>query len=286
MKKFKKFLRFILIIVFILSALYTAFTYYREQKDDIVYNEVDKYIDSIELPTVPTIEDTTDKKAPVLGPEVEIIPNYQIDYDWDSLVSKNKDIVGWMYIPDNDYINYPVVQGTNNDYYLNHDYLKKWNANGAAFVDYKYNSLCLSKVVYGHNMNRDSSKPMFTSLKLWKEEDYFNSHRYLYFTDVTGKTTKYLIFALAGLDVRDDDTFDYLQMFFETEEELRTWLEYLEEKSIIYDLDGRTVDYKANELLVLSTCDRTFGFGKNGRLVMFCVNVSNNEVNLDGIELP
>lgn len=282
----KKMLRFLLIIIIIISGLYTAYSYYREQKDDIVYENIDKYINNVELPTIPNIEDDTEKKAPILGIDgFKIFEDYQIDYDWDELLEKNKEIVGWLYVPDNEYINFPVVKGTNNSYYLNHDYTRKWNANGAAFVDYRYDNLDLSRVIYGHNMSRDTRMPMFTSIKLWLEEDYFNSHRYLYFTHADGKTVKYLIFAVGGFNVYDDD-FDYLQTFFETEEELNFWLEQLQGYCTFYDLKGRIIDFRADELLVLSTCDRRVGFGKNGRRVLFCVNVSNNEVNLEGVELP
>ena len=45
------------------------------------------------------------------------------EVDWDSLKEKNSDIIGWILMPDSE-ISFPIVQGQDNSYYLNHTYLK------------------------------------------------------------------------------------------------------------------------------------------------------------------
>ena len=50
--------------------------------------------------------------------------------DYSSVVKVNTDTVGWIKVP-NTNIDYPVVQYINNDYYLNHDFDKKYNYRGA-----------------------------------------------------------------------------------------------------------------------------------------------------------
>ena len=264
----RKFLRVLLICVVLISALCTMCSLMNEQADNSAYDDMDRYLGAQEVVIVP-------------DNEKDNVFEYQINYEWEELLSINKEIVGWIYIPDNDYINYPVVKGTNNSFYLNHDYARKWNANGAAFVDYRYNNLCLNKIIYAHNMSRSSSRPMFTSLTDWADEEYFNSHRILYYTDANGITSKYLIAGVCGFNVNKEKTFSYLDMSFETEEEFREWVEYIKQNSQYFDLGDNEIEYRADEVLTLSTCDSRFGYFNNrstGRRVLFCVNLTNNEL--------
>ena len=269
----RKVIRIILAIVILISGTYAYVGYTQELQDNKVYQDVDKYIQSTEpIPNgdevviFPGVSDNT----------VDIVSKYQMDYKWDDLVAMNDDIVGWIYIPGNDVINFPVVQGRDNSFYLNHDYKGDWNADGAAFVDYRYNRLSLSKIIYGHNMNLSATKPIFTTIMSWKDKAYFDSHRTLYYTEKDGMTSEYLIVAVAHFNVLANEEYSYLDYFFETEEEFRGWLRYIEEHSFFYDLGDNTVDYRADEVIVLSTCDRRIGHNGSGRTILFCVNLTNN----------
>ncbi len=71
-----------------------------------------------------------------------------------SLRDVNKDIYGWIYIPDTK-INYPILKGSDNDYYLNHAYNGEVVPIGSIFADF----ICQDKladnynlVLYGHNV--------------------------------------------------------------------------------------------------------------------------------------
>ena len=268
----KNALRAILAIIILITGTYALFGYSQEQKDNKVYEGVEQYINSFADPNEIVIFPGQDETG------LEIVSKYQQSYDWEGLLNINKDIVGWLYIPDNDVINFPIVKGSNNSYYLNHDYTKKWNGDGAAFVDYKNNKYSLSKVIYGHNMSLSSTKPIFTTIVNWKDEEYFNSHRTLYYTDANGMTKKYLIVALAHFNVAAKEEYSYLDTMFETEEDFRGWIEYIKEHSRYYDLGDNTIDYRADEVMVLSTCDRKLGYSSNGRSILFCVNLTNNEL--------
>ena len=269
-------MRAILAIIILISGTYAFFGYSQEQADNSVYEDLDQFIN----PTGPNIANPEDVfNFPEQGENnMELVSKYQYDYDWESLLAINKDIVGWIYVPDNDIINFPVVQGTNNSYYLTHDYTKQWNGNGNAFVDCKYSKWCVNKVIYGHNMTLSSTNPIFTTITKWKDKEYFDSHRTLYYTDANGLTKKYLIVAIAHFNVAAKDEYSYLQNFFETEEEFRGWVDYIEDHSTYYDLGEHTIDYRADEVIVLSTCDRKIGYGQNGRSILFCVNLTNNEL--------
>jgi len=82
--------------------------------------------------------------------------------DWDALRAINPDIVGWIVVPGTD-ICYPIVQGTDNAWYLGYTFSEERNASGAIFLDSRNDSRFSDghSLIYGHNM-RDGS--MFAQL--------------------------------------------------------------------------------------------------------------------------
>lgn len=78
------------------------------------------------------------------------------------LFAINEDYVGWITVEGTD-VNYPVVLGNDNDYYLDRNFYKEADKVGAIFMDYRHSRDTLGKntIIYGHNM-RDNS--MFSSL--------------------------------------------------------------------------------------------------------------------------
>ena len=73
--------------------------------------------------------------------------------DWKALKEKNPEVVGWILIPDTD-ISYPIVQGSDNSYYLNHTFEKKENYAGAIFMDAGADASFQDRntIIYGHNV--------------------------------------------------------------------------------------------------------------------------------------
>ena len=59
--------------------------------------------------------------------------------DFDKLKSINPDIIGWIY-SEGTVIDYPVVQGSDNDYYLRRLLDGSYNIAGTIFMDYKNSS--------------------------------------------------------------------------------------------------------------------------------------------------
>ncbi|MBQ4030924.1 MAG: class B sortase [Bacilli bacterium] len=84
----------------------------------------------------------------------------------------NNDTVGWLKI-DGTSINYPIVQGNDNKYYLTHDYSKKKNSAGWIFMDYRNSMKDQNIVIYGHH-RKDGI--MFGDVdKLMKKKFYDNN---------------------------------------------------------------------------------------------------------------
>lgn len=86
----------------------------------------------------------------------------------------NPQIIGWIHIDDTT-IDYPVVQGTDNDYYLNHNVYGEDTICGSIFMDVK-NQLgepMQNYILYGHRMNDNS---MFGHVTKFLKEDFWNDH--------------------------------------------------------------------------------------------------------------
>jgi sortase B len=85
--------------------------------------------------------------------------------DFDALRAINPNVVGWIVIPGTQ-ISYPVVQGTDNAWYLRHTFSGERNASGAIFLDYRNRADFSDSqiILHGHNM-RDGS--MFAPLHGW-----------------------------------------------------------------------------------------------------------------------
>lgn len=89
------------------------------------------------------------------------------------LSRQSKDYFGWISVDDSD-INFPIVKGEDNQYYLDHDYLQNQSVFGSIYVDFRvhdYQDNYL--VVYGHSVHY---KQMFGLLNNYQDPAYFESH--------------------------------------------------------------------------------------------------------------
>lgn len=107
-----------------------------------------------------------------------------LELDLAALQQTNPDVKGWIAIPDT-VISYPITQGADNDYYLNHTWNHEWNSAGSIFLEHlispdftDYNTL-----IYGHRMNNDT---MFTGLHGYKSLEFWQTHPYVYILTPTG----------------------------------------------------------------------------------------------------
>lgn len=93
--------------------------------------------------------------------------------DEGALKKQNADYLFWLYIPGTE-IDYPVVRHEDNQYYLNHTFLREENPCGSIFADSgTVTGLEENTVINGHNM-RDGS--MLGGLKKYEKQQYFQEH--------------------------------------------------------------------------------------------------------------
>ncbi len=94
-----------------------------------------------------------------------------------SLAQINPDIYGWISV-EGTTIDYPLVQGEDNDYYLNHAYTGEFLPNGSIFVDYRnYEDIMknFNTVMYGHNI---TSGAMFHDVEKFIKDATYQEYFY------------------------------------------------------------------------------------------------------------
>ena len=164
--------------------------------------------------------------------------------DFTALREVNDDVLGWILIP-NTVISYPLLQGEDNQYYLNHTWKKWTSAVGAIFMDSQNNPNLtdFNTIVYGHRMNNGS---MFASLKNYKKQSYWQAHPCVYITGDHG-SYKYDIFAAYEVSTQGIT----YQLGFSGEADKQEFLDGCMAQSVI---DTGIVPTVHDRILTLSTC--------------------------------
>ncbi|MBC8544307.1 MAG: class B sortase [Clostridia bacterium] len=175
----------------------------------------------------------------------------------EKLRETNPDVVGWIQVPDT-LIDYPVLQTTDNDYYLTKNFYREYNSAGSIFMDYR-NDLSAGRdnlVLYGHRM-KDTS--MFGNITKFLKEDFFREHpRFTFITD--GHVYTCEIFAV----YQTTTDFEYNRVGFDSDTDYLNFIEECRRHSK-YATDV-TVGPE-DTIITLSTCDYALDKEK-GRLVM------------------
>ena len=168
---------------------------------------------------------------------------------FEELSAINDETVGWLTV-NNTKVNYPIVQGKDNAFYLDHDYNKDKNILGWIFMDYRNSIYNLSNntIIYGHNIKVGL---MFGTLRYALNESWYKDEENQIITFNTKlKNMKWRIFSVYRIPV----TNDYLYANFDDNNEFLEFANSLKARSI-YDF-GIELD-KEDHILTLSTCGTT-----------------------------
>ena len=177
-----------------------------------------------------------------------------------SLLSVNPDTVGWLKVP-NTNIDYPVVQGTDNEHYLDYNFYNEEDRNGWVFMDYRNERVDLDKntILYAHN--RYSSGVMFGPLMDTLYSRWYTNpeNKYITFDTIYG-SYKWEIFSLYKVNVDDYG----MRITFDSNENWQEFIAMLKSRST-YNFN---VEVKDNDkILTLSTCTNN----PNQRMLMHAV---------------
>jgi sortase B len=169
-----------------------------------------------------------------------------INVDFNELLKKNDDTIAWINV-NNTNINYPVVQSTDNDYYLSHSYDKSQNEAGWVFLDYRNNKDLSSKnnIIYAHSR---LDKTMFGSLsKVLKESWYTDKSNHIIRISTPTENTLWQIFSVY---VIEEETY-YITTNFKNDDDYLTFLNTIKKRS---KYDFNTTLTTSDRILTLSTC--------------------------------
>lgn len=165
-----------------------------------------------------------------------------------NLYNKYEDYRGWIKV-DNTNIDYPIVQGKDNSFYLDKDINKNYVSSGSIFMNYLNHGFNdENTVLFGHHMR---NKTMFAQLKKYKEKEFFYGNNNIEIEIKDGKTLKYKVFSVYVTDANDN----YIKTNFDNKSEYKEFLDKIKNKSI-YKSDIN-VD-ENDKIITLSTCSYEF----------------------------
>jgi len=242
MKK-TKIIFLILCSAIFLFCVYRIIIIQREKKVNTNIKE-----EMIEISKIPTTKVDTENKQ-----------KNQINFY--ELKQINSDIVGWIKI-NGTQVDYPIVQGKDNSYYLNHSSNKNYNALGSIFMDYKSNENFkdFNTFIYGHNTKNGS---MFGEIKKYMDVNFYKKHPF-FFLYTPSQIYKVEVFSVYV----DEATSNSYNQSFITEDDFNQYIQLIINKSV-YKTNAN-LDYKKDKIITLYSCshnrnskyDRYFIHGK------------------------
>lgn len=253
----------VIIVIASLAALTAAFMIFKTARDyktaSDEYDSLRQYA-SEEVNATETAEKVSDIKPIELeeaeerkelksNENREDFPEMEVDFK--ALREKNPDTVGWLYVGSCG-ISYPIVQGEDNDYYMNHTFEGTVNSSGAIIMDYRDDKYLKdwNTFIYGHNMKNGS---MFGSLKkLLNDETLYDSDPYIY-VYLPGYIYRYKIFSYYK-DKPDS------KMYW-TADTLQEYRQYIRDALSLSVRDLGVETSEENNMVTLVTCSGS-GAGK------------------------
>ena len=227
----KKVIKIILLVICLCVFIFSAYNIYKYLSEENANKKLNNEL--MEKAIIETPNDNNDNTQE----NEDILP---ISVDFSVLKQENEDIVGWLYLEDSP-INYPVVQSNDNDYYLRRLVNGEYNIAGSLFMDYRNDSNLEDNntIIYGHNMKNNT---MFGSLQEYKNQDYYDNHRVMYYFT---PEKNYIIELFTGYTISvDSDIYD-LSVIDSSK------LEELISKS---DFESNTKVTEEDKIITLSTC--------------------------------
>lgn len=256
--------RFILLIILFIALAICAFIRTNG------YSGTTNVSENQDIPSVSTVDTasagTTSAPTEITSVEATTEPDAEVPYvsqtRYEIIKERMKlleescsDFIGWLYVADSE-MDLPVVQGSDNYYYLNHAPDGTYIREGTIFLECN-NSPDLTdpqNILFGHNM----VSGMFGDIRSYKNRDEFDKHRYGWFF-TPEKTYRIEFFALSIVSTYD--------IVYDVRADHNEWLKCIFDKAM-YTSD--LVPDENDRIISLSTCASEFANARalfTGRLV-------------------
>lgn len=158
------------------------------------------------------------------------------------LQQQNARIIGWLSL-EGTRLDNPVLQATDNDFYLTHNHLDEKSRGGSIFADFRNNVLQdRHTIFYGHVLRNGT---MFGDLAKFSEQSYADNHPTFYYET---NDKKYALQVFAAYNTTTDHY--YIETQF-TDETFQTFLQDIESRSAIMMPVDVTIQDK---IVTFSTC--------------------------------
>lgn len=222
-------------VLLILVLLWSGYKIYLYQQDNKSYKELDK--DYQEIRDNSLKENIQESNEEEEDSEIKSAILFVRD------LNKNYPQIKARILIDNLEMDFPVVQGKDNSFYLNHDYKGNYHPFGAVFMDC-VNSIDFkdqNTILYGHNVK---SGHVFNPLNKYRDEKYVEDNPYIIIDSLEGRFT-YEIFA-----VYEANQYEEYRLPSYDEEDFEEFISRIEEKNFL----DRQLPNKDDKILTLSTC--------------------------------
>lgn len=258
-RKKKNIILFVITCIFLALLIYSLIQIFNWFKDTKAIKDEMADINEVITITETTEEDVNtevvESKEEKSSPYWNYINMKLMDVDFKELKKVNSDVKGWVQVNGTN-INYPFVQTTNNDYYLNHSITKQSNSAGWVFMDYRNDTKSFNKntILYAHAR---VNQYMFGTLKNTLKKNWLNNtDNHVIKVSTENHNALWQVFSVYHIPT----TNDYIQTEFSNNDEFLEFTNMLKNRSI--HKFNTTID-KDDKILTLSTC-----YGNNEKLVV------------------
>jgi len=196
---------------------------------------------------------------------------YEMQIDMEKVLEHaavSEDVIGWVYIQDTP-INYPVVQASDNDYYMDKNWKGQYSFAGSIFADYQCNiPLSQNSLLYGHNMGNGS---MFHAVKYYRDEEWGKEH--LFFEVATlNKRYLYKVISFNTLNGLAGADFEYWTCVNMMRDQFERFVQQIYDTSEVWYGDADYLpEYGKDRIITLQTCNSAANDGIRCVLFAECI---------------